>query len=233
MKLRILTIAGMLLFSSLVCRAADAPATPSPIRTQGYVDLAGLPNLMINDDIKFIRRVAALLNLPAVSDGPIIWSLPGTQIVDITPAVKILEQQDKAQDMKDILGDAQEISTGPETIDPKQTILFFYKDSTGPAQSMVGTLTGFDGEIYQFKANGKISKIAKKNVLFYGLVTITPATANLDAETGDDVPESNALLGGMGASHTTGTDVYVHGYTRKNGTYVPSHTRAAPGHGRR
>ena len=227
MKIKTLAVAGMLLLSPIMCRAADAPTmtslpAPEPLRMQGYVDAGQLPHLVVGDDIKFIRRVAALLNLPAVSDGPIIWSLPGTQIVDITPAVKILEQQ----------ADAQEVSTGPETVDPKQTILFFYKDDAGPAQSLIGNLTGYDGTIYQLKASGKAHSIPKKNVLFYGLVTVTTATGDGNTGTDNVASESDALMGGIGISHTAGTDVYVHGYTRKNGTYVPSHTRAAPGHGR-
>jgi hypothetical protein len=49
-------------------------------------------------------------------------------------------------------------------------------------------------------------------------------------------------LGGRGASvgagygnsvrDTAGTDVQVRAYTRKDGTYVPAHTRAAPGRGK-
>jgi len=31
---------------------------------------------------------------------------------------------------------------------------------------------------------------------------------------------------------TAGTDVQVRAYTRKDGTYVPAHTRAAPGRGK-
>jgi hypothetical protein len=36
-----------------------------------------------------------------------------------------------------------------------------------------------------------------------------------------------------GSKRTAGTDVNVRGYYRKDGTYVPAHTRAAPGRGKK
>lgn len=43
---------------------------------------------------------------------------------------------------------------------------------------------------------------------------------------------SSSGTGYSGYSGTAGTDVHVKGYTRKDGTYVRPHTRAAPGRGR-
>ena len=41
-------------------------------------------------------------------------------------------------------------------------------------------------------------------------------------------------VSGVGASNNqAGTDVQVRGYYRKDGSYVPAHTRAAPGRGRK
>jgi len=68
--------------------------------------------------------------------------------------------------------------------------------------------------------------------------TATPGAKRL-AITNADLPRSSTVAdeGSVGSSsgrssgHAPGTDVHVRGYTRKNGSYVPPHTRAAPGHG--
>lgn len=59
-------------------------------------------------------------------------------------------------------------------------------------------------------------------------VTATPTATSVTNAPTSSVP-SSTYYGSGGSTNVPGTDVHVRGYTRKDGTYVPAHTRSAPG----
>ncbi len=214
---------------------ANAAPAPTDNPTLGIVDLSEIKaktDITQDAEIKpIVAAIAKLMKLNAViSKDNLFYNGTKRGAIDITQGVIALAKLQKGGDAQDV--EDASVTAGPTVADPAQPVQMALVEG----RYVRGNIVGYNGKTYRLKKSAAlpnaadtadaITEIDKQDVLGYG-VLVPPTSAELN-----DTPSSYAT----GTSHDLpaldmSKEVYVHGYFRKDGTYVRSHTRSAPGSG--